>query len=94
MQGQLGQWRKGWAPSQKTWICLGHLLLAASLVVQTVKSLPAMRETWVQSLGWEDPVEKEMATHFSVLASKNPMDAGAWQATVHGVAKSWTRLRD
>ena len=44
----------------------------ASLVAQTVKCLPAMRETWVQSLGWEDPLEKEMATHFSTLAWKIP----------------------
>ena len=40
----------------------------ASLVAQMVKSLPAMQETWVQSLGWEDPLEKEMATHFSILS--------------------------
>ena len=37
-----------------------------------VKHLPAMRETWVQSLGWEDPLEKEMATHSSILACKTP----------------------
>ena len=43
-----------------------------SLVAQTVKPLPAMRETWVRSLGWEDPVEKEMATHSSTLAWKIP----------------------
>ena len=42
----------------------------ASLVVQRVKRLPAMQETWVQFLGWEDPLEKEMATHFSTLAWK------------------------
>ena len=40
----------------------------ASLVAQLVKNLPAMQETWVGSLGWEDPLEKGMATHFSVLA--------------------------
>ena len=40
----------------------------ASLVAQMVKKLPAMRETWVLSLGWEDHVEKGMATHFSILA--------------------------
>ena len=40
----------------------------ASLVAQTVKNLPAMKETWVQSLGWEDPLEKGMAAHSSVLA--------------------------
>ena len=43
-----------------------------SLVAQSVKRLPAMRETWVQSLGWEDPLEKEMATHSSTLAWKIP----------------------
>ena len=40
----------------------------SSLVAQSVKSPPTMRETWVQSLGWEDPLEKEMATHSSILA--------------------------
>ena len=44
----------------------------ASLVAQTVKCLPGDRETWVQSLGWEDPLEKEMATHSSTLAWKIP----------------------
>ena len=43
-----------------------------SLVVQLVKNPPAMRETWVQSLGWEDPLEKEKATHSSILAWKIP----------------------
>ena len=51
-----------------------------------------MQETWVQSLGQEDPLEKEMAAHFSILAWKNPMDREAWQATVHEVTKSRTRL--
>ena len=40
----------------------------ASLVAETVKNVPAMQETWVQSLGWEDPLEKGMATHSSILA--------------------------
>ena len=48
-----------------------------SLVVQMVKRLPTMQKTWVQSLGWEDPLEKEMGTHFSTLAWGNPMDRGA-----------------
>ena len=43
-----------------------------SLVAQTVKNLPAVRETWVRSLGWEDPLEKEMAAHSSILAWKIP----------------------
>ena len=44
----------------------------ASLVAQMVKNPPAMQETWVQSPGWEDPLEKEMATHSSILAWKSP----------------------
>ena len=44
----------------------------ASLVAQMVKNPPAMHETWVQSLGWEDPLEKEMATHSSILAWRIP----------------------
>ena len=55
-----------------------------------VKSLPAVQETGVLSLGQDDPLEKEMATHSSILAWKNPMDRGALQATVHGIAKSQT----
>ena len=51
-----------------------------------------MKETQVQSLGWEDPLEEEMATHSSILAMENSTDRGAWWATVHGVTKSWTRL--
>ena len=57
-----------------------------------VKITPIMRETWVRSLGWEDSLEEGMATHSNILAWRIPMDRGAWQATVHGVAKSWTRL--
>ena len=64
--------------------------LHPSLVAQMVKNPPAMRETWVQSLGWEDPLEEGMATHSSILAWRIFIDRGAWQATVHGVAKSWT----
>ena len=49
---------------------------------------------WVQSLGWEDLLEEDMATHSSILAWRIRMDRGAWWATVHGVAKSQTRLSD
>ena len=66
----------------------------ASLVAQTVKNLPAMRETWVRSLGWEDPLQEDMATHSSILAWRIPMDRGARQATVHEVTESWTQLSD
>ena len=50
----------------------------AFLVAQTVKNLPAMQETLVRSLGWEDPLEEGMATHSSILAWKIPMDRRAW----------------
>ena len=56
-----------------------------------VKNLSAMHETWVPSLGWEDPLEEGMATHSSILAWRIPLDRGAWQATVHGVRKESDR---
>ena len=56
------------------------------LVAQTVKDLPAVQETWILSLGLEDPLEKGMATHSSILAGKNFMDREAWW--VHSVSKS------
>ena len=52
----------------------------ASLLGQMVKNPPAMSETWVRSLGWEDPLEEGMATHSSIFAWRIPMDRGAWQA--------------
>ena len=52
---------------------------------QLVKNLPAMRETWIRSLGWEDPLEKGKATHFQCSGLENSMDC-----IVHGVAKSRT----
>ena len=63
-----------------------------SLVAQMVKNLLAMQETWVRSLGWEDPLEKGMATHFSIFDLRVPLSGGAWRATVPGVAKSCTWL--
>ena len=64
-----------------------------SLVAQMVKRLPTMRETWVQSLGWEDLLEKEMATHSCILAWKIPgtEEPGSYSPWGH---KSWTRLSD
>ena len=53
-----------------------------------------MRETWVQSLGWEDLLEEGMATHSSILDWRIPMDRGAWRATVHGVTKCEIALSD
>ena len=60
------------------------------MMAQTVKNLPVMQETWVQSLDWEDPLGKEMATHSSILAWKIPWT----EATVLGVTKSQPRLSD
>ena len=60
----------------------------ASLVAQTVQNLPKIQETWIQSLGWEDPLEKGMATLSSVLAWRIPIYKVAWWATVLGIAKS------
>ena len=57
-------------------------------MAQTVKNLPAVRETWVGSLGWEDLLEEGMATHSSILAWRIPMGGGVWRAAVHGVTKS------
>ena len=76
-------WRRDRLPTPDSW---------ASLVAQMVKNPTAMWEAWVQSLGQEGPLEKGMTTHSSTLAWRIPMDRGAWQATVHGVAKSQTRL--
>ena len=53
-----------------------------------VKNLPAIQETWVQSLDWEGPLEKDMVTHSSIFAWRIPLDRGAWRVTVHGVAKN------
>ena len=65
-----------------------------------VKNLPLMQETWVWSMGQEDPLEKGMATHSTILFHyspgfypENPMDRRAWWATVHGVTKSQTGLK-
>ena len=55
-----------------------------------VKNLPAMQETWVPSLGWEDLLEKEMATHSCLLAWEIPWAEEPGRATAHGVTKSWT----
>ena len=64
----------------------------ASLVAQMVENLPARQQTQVQSLGGEDPVENGMANHSSILAWRIPWTERPGGATVHGVAKSQTRL--
>jgi len=66
----------------------------ASLEAQWIKNPSAMRETWVRFWGWEDPLEEGIATCFSILAWRIPMDRGAWRATAHRVANSPTCLSD
>ena len=63
-------------------------------MAQKVKHLPAMQETWVRSLGQEGPLEKEMATHSSTLAWKILWMEEPGRLSVHGVAKTQTRLSD
>ena len=60
----------------------------ASLAAQIVKNSLAVWNTWVLSLGWEDPLEEGMVTHSSVLTWRIPMDRGAWQATLWGHKES------
>ena len=72
---------------------LGNFLfnfILVQLVAQRAKIPPALREIWVQSLGCEDPLEKGMATHASILSWRISMGRRAWWDTVHVVAKSWT----
>ena len=73
---------------------LGFKIIKIKIVSQLVKNPPAMQETPVRSLGWKDPLVEGMATHSSILAWRIPMNKGAWQATVHGIAKSQTWLSD
>ena len=67
--------------------------LKTSLVAQRLKRLPAMQETWVQSLGQEDPLEKEMATHSSIFAWRIPWTEEPIRLQSMG-SQSWTRLSD
>ena len=62
-------------------------------MAQTVKNLPAMWDTRLQSLGWEDPLEKEMETYSSLLAWEIPWTEEPG-ATVHGVTKSWMDMTE
>ena len=86
METSYGLWKKP---------CQGFILACQwiSLVAQTVKCLPTMWDTRVQSLRWEDLLEKEMTPHSSILAWEISW-AEELRAAVHGVAKSWIRLSD
>ena len=70
--------------------------ISALQVAQMVKHPPAMQETWAPPLGWEDPLEEEMAAHSSILAWRIPWteEPGRLLSTVYRVAKTWTQLSD
>ena len=70
----------------KTCLLMSPSLFCLGFPAQLVKNLPAMQETRVQFLGWENPLEKEMESTAIFLSGKS-MDRGAWWATVHGVAR-------
>ena len=76
-------WKDKWQSEQQH----PHILSGASLVAQLEKNPPAMQEAWVWSLGQEDPLEKDTATHSGILVWRIHVDRGAWQATVHGVTR-------
>ena len=63
-------------------------------MTQTIKNLPAVWETWAQSLDWEDPLEEGIATHSSIHAWRIPVGRGVWWATVLVVAWSQTQLSE
>ena len=79
-----------------SWVsCIGRQIICLPIFLSVPggsagKESTAMRETWVRSLGWEDPLEEDMATHSSTLAWGSPVDRGTWRAAVHRVAKSQT----
>ena len=83
-------WFLGWDSLPGEGIGYPHQYSWASLLVQTIKNPPTMREIWLRSLGWEEPLEEGMATHSSILSWRIPTDRGAWQAIVHaGVGHNW-----
>ena len=88
--------KEGWEYCQDRSAC--HILkegyIGASLLAQTVKSLPAKQEIPIRSLGWEDSPGEGNGYPLQCSCLENSMDRGAWRATVHGVAKSGTRLSD
>ena len=79
-----------WVTEQQRDLCTHSFAYWASQVAQMVKKPHAMRETWIQRPGREDPLQEGVAAHSSILAWRILMDQGAWWSTVHGVTESWT----
>ena len=90
-QTTMGMQKGQWQWEEMLWGC--RQVVDTSLVAQIVKNLPAMRKTQVRGLGQEDPLEKEMTTHSSILAWEIPWTEEPG-GPVHGVAKSQTRMSD
>ena len=91
------QWRRPWLDSWFRKICWRRDRLPTPVFLSfpggsDSKEFAAIWKTWVQSVGWEDPLEEGMATHSSILAWRISMGRGVWTATLHGVAKSQTWL--
>ena len=74
-------------------LSINYTSIRASLVAQMIKNPPTMQDTWVQSLGWEDPLEEGMATYSHILAWRIPMDREVWWATVFVISESDTTER-
>ena len=74
--------------SKRSTLWVNHALPGAASRKESALPMKETQDTRVRSLGWEDPLEKEMATHSGILAWRIPMDRGAWWAIVHGVADS------
>ena len=86
--------QKGTKRKKTLYYFLIGIFYSHKLVAWMVKNLPAMQETRVWSLGWENPLGKGMATALQCSCLENSTDSGAWRATVHGVTKSQTQLSE
>ena len=86
---------QAWANSAPEFFLQLDIMFPLNLMASLVAQVPAIQEAWIQSLGQEDPLEKGMATHSSILSClENSTDREAWCAAVHGVTKSRTWLSD
>ena len=93
---QVGTGHRTWGRTVKKRKLMKRLIHLGCSGGSVVKNLPPVQKPQViqvRSLGQEDALEEGMATHSSILAWRIPMDRGAWRATVHRVAKSWTQLK-
>ena len=88
-QWEFAIWHRELKSGALVWTSGSHCVCWASLVAQSVKNLPAVQENWVRSLGWEDPLDKEMATHSSILAWKISWSLVGCSPWYHRVGHNW-----